>query len=89
MDLPRLGYAVIVNNVASDIPGSSRDVEALELAYETVGFNVQVHNDCDEKVLIFLTVFPRFLIKVVTLKSVQCCGIRIKAKRIILYFTLE
>ena len=50
MNLRRLGHAIIVNNVASEMPGSLRDVEALEGAYETVGFDVQVHNDCDVQV---------------------------------------
>ena len=52
MTLPRLGHAIIVNNIASEMPGSLCDVEALKAAYETVGFDVQVHNDCGEKVLI-------------------------------------
>ena len=51
MNLPRLGHAIIVNNIASEMPGSLRDVDALKEAYETVGFDVQVHNDCGEKVL--------------------------------------
>ena len=47
MNLPRLGHAVIINNIASEMTGSLRDVEALKAAYETVGFDVQVHNDCN------------------------------------------
>ena len=50
MTLPRLGHAIIVNNIASEMPGSLRDVEALKAAYKTIGFDVQVHNDCGEKV---------------------------------------
>ena len=50
MDLPRLGHALIVNNIASEMPGSLRDVEALKVAYKTIAFDVQVHNDCGEKV---------------------------------------
>ena len=51
MNLPRLGHAVIVNNIASEMPGSLRDVEALKAAYKTIGFDVQVHNDCSAQVI--------------------------------------
>ena len=50
MNLPRLGYAVIVNNVASEMAGTMADVEALQEAYETVGFDVQVHTNCNAQV---------------------------------------
>ena len=43
MTLSRLGHAVIVNNIASELPGSKLDVEALKDAYEIVGFDVPVH----------------------------------------------
>ena len=50
MSLPRLGHAVIVNNIASELPGSKVDVEALRDAYDTVGFDVQVHEDYSAQV---------------------------------------
>ena len=50
MDLPKLGHAVIVNNVAEEMPGSQVDVEALKSAYQTVGFDVHVHNNCTDSV---------------------------------------
>ena len=50
MTLPQLGHAVIVNNVHSEMPGSQRDVEALEAAYEAAGFTVHTHRDCDTDV---------------------------------------
>ena len=50
MDLPKLGHAVIVNNIASEMPGSNEDVKALKEAYETVGFDVKVHENCSVKV---------------------------------------
>ena len=50
MHRPRLGHAVIVNNVSSEMPGSKCDVTALKAAYEAVGFDVQVHNDCNAQV---------------------------------------
>ena len=50
MDLPRLGHAIIVNNIQGEVAGSASDVHALQRAYETVGFDVQVHTDCSSKV---------------------------------------
>ena len=50
MDLPKLGHAIIINNIHSEIPGSQIDVELLEECYKTVGFDVQVHQDCDTRV---------------------------------------
>ena len=50
MDLPSLGHAVIVNNVAEEMPGSQADVEALRSAYQKVGFEVQVHINCTDLV---------------------------------------
>ena len=50
MSLPRLGIAVIINNISQKRPGSKEDVKALTEAYETVGFDVIVYEDCDIKV---------------------------------------
>ena len=50
MTLSRLGHAIIVNNVAEEMPGSQVDVEALRSAYQKVGFDVQVHTDCEVQV---------------------------------------
>ena len=46
INLPKLGHAVIINNIASEMPGSKEDVKALKDAYKTVGFDVQVHENC-------------------------------------------
>ena len=43
MPLSKLGHAVIINNVASEMPGSNEDVKVLKEAYQIVGFEVQVH----------------------------------------------
>ena len=51
MNLPKLGHAVIINNIASEMPGSNEDVKALKESYETVGYQVQVHENCTEQVL--------------------------------------
>ena len=52
MDLPKLGHAVIINNIAHEMPGSIVDVEALKDAYTTVGFDVQIHENCSAQVSI-------------------------------------
>ena len=51
MNLPKLGHAVIINNIASEMPGSKEDVKVLKEAYQTVGFDVQVHANLTEQVL--------------------------------------
>ena len=50
MALPKLGHAVIINNIASELSGSNEDVKALKESYETVGFEVQVHENCSAQV---------------------------------------
>ena len=52
MNLPDLGHAVIINNIASEIPGSNEDVKALKQSCQTVGFEVQVHENCTAQVCI-------------------------------------
>ena len=53
MKLPKLGHAVIINNVVSGMPGSNEDLKALKKAYQTVGFEVQVHKNCTTQVVTF------------------------------------
>ena len=50
MTRPRLGNCVIINNVSSSMPGSEHDVTALNEAFQTVGFEVHVCRDCNDKV---------------------------------------
>ena len=50
MSLPWMGHAIIINNVAAEMPGSAADVEALQAAYKNVGFNVHCYSDCTEEV---------------------------------------
>ena len=45
-----MGDAIIINNIRAEVAGSASDVQALHRAYETVGFDVQVHSDCSIKV---------------------------------------
>ena len=39
-----------MNNVASEMVGSRKDVTALKVAYETIGFNVRIYEDCSAQV---------------------------------------
>ena len=50
MNLSRLGHAVVVNNVASEMQGSQKDVAALKA---TIGFDVHIYNDCSAQVIYF------------------------------------
>ena len=61
MDLPQLGHAIIVNNLQAEVAASASDVQALQRAYQTVGFDVQVHNDCSNKVGIENTVVRKIV----------------------------
>ena len=45
MSKPRLGNAIIINNVPRSVPGSKTDVKRLKEAYETVGFDVFDYSD--------------------------------------------
>ena len=54
MNLPKLGHAVIVNNVAKEMSGSMNDVKALEAAFRAVGSQVEVHTDMSKIVSIFV-----------------------------------
>ena len=55
MNLPRLGNAIIINNVSQSMPGSEADVKKLKEAYETVGFDVYVYKDCTVKVIVIFS----------------------------------
>ena len=57
MPLPRLGHAIIVNNEASEMPGSIEDVNVLEATYKAIGFDVQIHLNCTVAVLKILGEF--------------------------------
>ena len=51
MSLPRLGNAIIINNVSRSVPGSQADMKRLVEAYKTVGFDVFVYRDPTTEVL--------------------------------------
>ena len=55
MYLPRMGLAIIINIVAAEMPGSLADVEALQVAYKDVGFEVYSYSDCTIEVRIEVT----------------------------------
>ena len=50
MNLPILGNVVIINNLRTEDPNTVDDVEVLDAALRTVGFNVKIHNDCTVQV---------------------------------------
>ena len=52
MSLPRLGNAVIINNISSSMPGSEIDVRALKESFQNVGFEVHVCRDSNDKVTV-------------------------------------
>ena len=54
MKNPRLGLAMIINNVERESPGSVADVKVLESAYNTIGFDVRAFNKCSKQVTIFV-----------------------------------
>ncbi len=57
MTAKKMGQAVIINNVASEYPGTRVDAEALEEAFETIGFSVGVYSDCHKQVGTSLQLF--------------------------------
>ena len=50
MDHPDLGNVIIFNNLRSQVPEISNDVEALKAALEAVGFSVKSYDDCNVQV---------------------------------------
>ena len=53
MRAPSLGHAVIINNVASEFPGTRVDAASLEETYRIMGFTVTMASDCSGKVKSF------------------------------------
>ena len=51
MKLPRLGSAVIINNLALEVPDTVQDVKALSSTLETIGFEVESHNGLNAQVI--------------------------------------
>ena len=50
MVLPKLGHAVLLNNLATDLPDTVADVEALRSTLETIGFKVKIEKDLNFQV---------------------------------------
>ncbi len=50
MTYPRLGHALIVNNVASTQPGSTADERVLERTFTEMGFSVKTERDLSQQV---------------------------------------
>ncbi len=52
-----LGHCFIINNVATEYPGSLKDVEALQTVYEQMKFRVTVYKNCDDRVSMYMKGF--------------------------------
>ena len=52
MSQPNLGYAVVINNLLSDIEYWVFDAECIKSALDRVGFQVKAYNDCNVQVSI-------------------------------------
>ena len=50
MSKPYLGYAVVINNLSSDVRHWVLDAECIKSALDTVGFRVKAYNDCNVQV---------------------------------------
>ena len=50
MKLPRLGSAVIINNLALEVPDTVQDVKDLSSTLETIGFKVESQKDFNTQV---------------------------------------
>ena len=60
MTKPRLGVAIIMDNIST--PESEANVTALKNAFDTTGFEVHVHRNCDVNVShLFINLFPETL----------------------------
>ena len=49
-----MGYAVIINNVNTEMPQTKNDVQQMNSALEDIGFEVQIYNDLTRRVSIFI-----------------------------------
>ncbi len=45
-----MGHAIVINNVATQYPGSRKDTDALVEAYKTMNFEVHLYENCDDSV---------------------------------------
>ena len=50
MNEPCIGRALIINNVATEMPGSQVDVLALTQAFQLAGFEVRMEYNCNKEV---------------------------------------
>ncbi len=46
----QLGHAIVINNIATEFPGSRKDAEALVKTYELMNFDVTCYEDCTDTV---------------------------------------
>ncbi len=58
-----LGHCVIINNVATEYPGSKKDVQTIKNIYEMMRFKVTIHEDCNDKVIFQRVIDKNFIVK--------------------------
>ena len=52
MYLRKLGYAVLINNLATEIPDTTKDIETLRSALKRTGFMVSSRNNLNYQVML-------------------------------------
>ena len=57
MKRSKLGYAVILNQLAADFPSTQKDVDALTAAFQIIGFETNIHSCYNERVSKFASNF--------------------------------
>ena len=68
MDQPKLGYTIILNNLAWMLPETVQEVEELKGVLEEIGFKsqqgsrVKVYNNCNMRVLYDVSYFDCFIL---------------------------
>ena len=50
MDLPNLGHAVVINNMATQVPDTIEHVNSLATTLTKIGFNVKQYKDINFQV---------------------------------------
>ena len=57
MKLSKMGHAVLLNNLATKVPETVADIEAMKSTLETIGFRVECRNNLNFKVTLFNKLF--------------------------------
>ena len=52
MKLSKMGHAVLINNLATKVPDTVADVDAMKSTLETIGFRVKCSKNLNFKVIL-------------------------------------